>query len=170
MYENENWLPRAFLVHEAQQLPDQAAVLHAISENTDLGQTAYIGASDDDLFHGLNRNARTYSKATVEIVHRSANRTEVKVETENPGLLILSKTWMPGWRAEVDGSSASVHRIDYALLGVEVPAGEHEVRFRYSPIEWQVGWRVTVGSLLAAALALIVDLAWRKSTTRSPRG
>jgi len=35
--------------------------------------------------------------------------------------------YFPGWAAAIDGRAAEVVSIDYALSGVLVPAGEHEV-------------------------------------------
>ena len=44
-------------------------------------------------------------------------------------------------------------RVDYALRGVAVPAGAHEVRFVYRPKSVLIGLAVTL--LTAAALAFV---------------
>jgi uncharacterized membrane protein YfhO len=74
------------------------------------------------------------------------------------GMLILTDTWYPGWRAAVDGRAARIHEAYAAVRGVVVEAGRHTVEFRYAPLRWYAGAALTLASaLLAAACA-----AWRR--------
>ncbi len=148
IYENQRWLPRSFVVFQSCSFPDQASVLDALSE-VNLGRTALLA----DSFPLLSNEA--HPSVPAEIIDRTANSMKLSVQIEQPGLLIISQTWMPGWRAWVDGESAKVHRVDYALQGVPLAAGEHDVYLRYQPIGWQVGWRL---SLVSIGLALIAKL------------
>ena len=45
----------------------------------------------------------------------------------SPSLLKVSAAWYPGWRAEVEGNPLPIVRVDHALMGVIVPAGDNEV-------------------------------------------
>ena len=45
------------------------------------------------------------------------------------GLLVQSDAWYPTWRARVDGREVPLLRVDHALRGVVVPAGDHVVEF-----------------------------------------
>jgi hypothetical protein len=49
------------------------------------------------------------------------------------GLLVQSDCWYPGWRARIDGRDAPLLKVDHALRGVVLPAGDHEVEFAYVP-------------------------------------
>ena len=54
------------------------------------------------------------------------------VEVDGPaGFLVVSDTWLRGWSATLDGESVPVLRANYAFRAVGVPAGRHEVVFRY---------------------------------------
>jgi hypothetical protein len=57
----------------------------------------------------------------------------VVLRASGPGWLVLSDTYAPGWRAEVDGRPAKLFPADVAFRLVPLPAGEHEVAFRYDP-------------------------------------
>jgi hypothetical protein len=75
----------------------------------------------------------------------SSTRLDVDVELPRPGILVVSESYFPGWRAWVDGAPAEILRTDYVLRGIELDAGAHHVRFEYRP------WSVRIG----AALSLI---------------
>ena len=50
--------------------------------------------------------------------------------------------------------------MDYLLRGVVVPAGTHEVEFRYEPASWRVGWIVSGLALLT--LVGVAGVGWRR--------
>jgi uncharacterized membrane protein YfhO len=64
----------------------------------------------------------------------------------------MSDADYPGWQARVDGVNVPLLRADYALRGVALSAGHHEVDFRYRP---RALWAALAVSL-ASALALLV--------------
>jgi uncharacterized membrane protein YfhO len=70
---------------------------------------------------------------------------------------VLAENHYPGWRAYLDGRQVEVLRVNYAQRGVPVPAGEHEVSFRYRPASVVAGLAV---SLLAAAALLVWWWRW----------
>ena len=48
----------------------------------------------------------------------------------------------------MDGRKTEVHRVDYLLRGVLVPAGRHRVEFAYEPGSWRAGWAISLAALL----------------------
>ena len=89
---------------------------------------------------------------------------------QEPGLLVLSDLHYPGWKAEVDGRDVPIERVDYALRGVPLDAGNHLVVFRYEPLSWRLGWIVSLLGLALLAGAVVAGLlARRRETTRSAR-
>jgi hypothetical protein len=49
----------------------------------------------------------------------------------SPSLLKVSTAWYPGWRADVEGKALPIVRVDHALMGVIVPAGDNEVALNF---------------------------------------
>lgn len=147
IYENRRWLPRAFVVFQTRTLPDEAAVLEALPE-VDPGQIALLVETLPSL------PAESFPSVPANVVSRSANSLEVQVQIQQPGLLVVSRTWMPGWQAWVDGQPARVYRVNYALQGVLLPPGAHQVYFRYEPVEWRLGWMVSLSMLIVAIVLL----------------
>jgi len=147
IYENRRWLPRAFVLFHAQVLPDQMAVLDSLIE-VDTERTALLAEPLPSL------PGEPLPFVPADVTARSANGMKMQVEIQQPGMLVVSRTWMPGWRAWVDGQSARVHQVDYALQGVFLAPGEHDVQFLYRPIGWQWGWPLSLGTFAVAVILL----------------
>ncbi|MFN7951890.1 MAG: YfhO family protein [bacterium] len=87
---------------------------------------------------------------SVEWLARDDGDLLLRVRGSAPGFLVVAESDYPGWRARIDGAPAAIERADGALLGLFVPAGEHEVHFHYRP-PWL--WPSLALSLASALLA-----------------
>ena len=70
----------------------------------------------------------------------------------------------------IDGEPTEILRTNTAFRGVVVPAGTHEVTFRYSAAEFRIGFMVS-GIAAAGALVwlLIGFLPWRNARVSRSR-
>jgi len=102
--------------------------------------------------------------ATASVVSYDEQSYRIRYHAASPSLLKLSVAWYSGWRATLDGGDLPVVRVDHALMGAVVPAGDGEVEFRFHSNYFGAGLAIT----LAAALGLGF-LAWR-SPARSAGG
>lgn len=50
-----------------------------------------------------------------------------------PCLAVLAESWYPFWRATVDDQPVEVLRVSTGLMGLELPAGAHQIELRYEP-------------------------------------
>ena len=97
----------------------------------------------------------------VASVRLSPTVIESHVAQDAAGDVVVSAQWDAGWRASIDGRPAATKAIDRFMLGVEVPAGTHDVRFDYRP-----GWLVPgllamlLGVLLVTAMLVADDRRW----------
>ena len=152
VYENRRALPRAWLAGEAAVVGEAEALEVIRAGRLPSGQeweprrTALVEAP---LREGTRAGA---GEGRVEFVRREANRVELRTRADAPAVLVLGENYYPGWRAEVDGREAEVLRVNYNLRGVEVPAGEHEVRFTYRPRSLTFGVLVTLVTLAGLLL------------------
>ena len=46
---------------------------------------------------------------------------------------MISESYYPFWHAEVDGKPTDVLRVSCALMGLNLPAGPHQIVLRYEP-------------------------------------
>ena len=90
-----------------------------------------------------------------QIVRYEDEEVAVTLADSAGGILVLSDTYYPGWRAFVDGVERPILRANHVFRAVVVPAGARDVVFSYEPDSFRYGLLVSV-----AAAALWLGLAW----------
>jgi hypothetical protein len=84
------------------------------------------------------------------------NSWRVRVNGNQPALVVVATAWFPGWKAELDGEPVAALQADGAFVGVAVPAGDHVVDLTWHrPAAVNLGMVVTAGTLIAAIGALV---------------
>jgi uncharacterized membrane protein YfhO len=73
------------------------------------------------------------------IVGYGPNEVDLETSAKQPGYLVLSEVYYPGWRALVDAREVQVLRADYLFRAVALTAGAHRVRFIYDPLTFKLG-------------------------------
>jgi len=94
----------------------------------------------------------------------------VHVEGDAPGFLVLTDVWYPGWVCTIGGKPVPVYRANHAFRAIEVPAGAHEVVFRFEPASYRLGRRITLGALAAVAVLLLILVARERRGISPPVG
>ena len=68
--------------------------------------------------------------------------------------LIVSENYFPGWTARADGRAAPVDRVQYNLIGVQLPAGAKQVSLHFDDPAYERGKVITLLALLACAVVI----------------
>jgi hypothetical protein len=149
VFENKTALPRAFVigVGGVRLVRGDREQIEVIKHPTfDPLRTVVI----DSLPHEL-AEAGPVSEAefrgSVEIVESDVNGYHFRVQASTPGILVVSQNFYPGWKAAINGSSASVFPADHALTGIAVPAGNYDVRFEFQPSSFKLGALLSLTSV-----------------------
>ena len=154
IYRNDRVLPRAFMVPQARVIPDRAALL-AEMDRFDPGQQVLLDQSP------VTDTTTTCPLRPVTIEQYSGSQVSVRSRQDCAGWLVLSDSYFPGWLAYTDEQETPLYRADYNFRAVFVPAGDHTIRFKYSPLSFRVG---IISSFLGAMLVLLgfAYLAWQR--------
>lgn len=156
VYENTGALPTAFLVHRAETAATMDDVVARLREPSfDYRSTALVAPG-----FPVEALALSAGGDEVEVTRMGRNDWTIRVRTSAPGLLVLTETGYPGWKAWVDGAPAEIHAAYGILKAVVVPEGEHELRFAFRPPLVRAGYWVSLGSLVAAAATLAAGALW----------
>jgi len=69
-----------------------------------------------------------------------------------------------GWNAFIDGKKAEILRVDYALRGLPLPAGEHSIEFKFEPQSYKTGNTLALMASLSAYILLLAAawMGWKK--------
>ena len=73
-------------------------------------------------------------------------------------VLVLSENYYPGWSATAGSTPLTVSRVNYNLIGVELPAGTQHVDVVFKDPGYPRGKAITTIALAVAAVLLIVGL------------
>lgn len=161
LYENAEVIPRAFVVHEAEIVPDtdlgtEDALQIMRSIDFDPAQTVVI--SDDNVgTHGGAPSSTNPSQSAATITSYTPERIEIQVNAAAEGYLVLSDAYHPGWKATVSNEPSAIYRANVMFRAVQLPAGESTVTFTYEPA-W-MPWVMIVG--IFAWLVVLAAALWQ---------
>ena len=130
------------------------------SGDIDLSRTAVVEGSLPALSAATDGATETVTFESYE-----PDRMAMRVESTSDGLLVLSETYSPGWKAYVDGERVPIEATDYVLRGVAVSSGSHVVELRYEPDSLRIGlWISGVTAIALVGVALLA--AWQVLRSR----
>lgn len=154
--ENPAALPRAWIVHEAQQVGPGEALPLLSSGSVDPWRTALLDIPPPPLEPAVNPEAED-----VTILSSEPERLRFGTYASAPGLLMVSEVYDPNWRAYIDGEPADILPADYMFRSVPLPAGHHIVELRYEPPMLQTGLIITA---VTATMIMLpgLALAWSR--------
>lgn len=148
LFEDPQALPRARVVPCRVPAADAEAAFAAVLAE-DPRRTVVIEAPDP---------AGCAGEALAEAEVVSWSDTDVVLHAAGPGTLVLADSAYPGWTATVDGADAPLLVADLLFRGVELAAGEHDIRFQYRPAGLQALLYAGAGALLAVVGRLLWGL------------
>lgn len=157
-------LPRAYFAGEARWLPDDG--VHTELRRIAAGEQGAIRLGPEVLLEGEARTEGRAAYAPATVLEDDGSSVEVLVDAPREGFLVLSDVDLPGWSAEVDGEEAEIERANGFARAVRVAAGQHTVRFEYTPAGLKAGAAISALTAALCLLALGAALIRRKSRMR----
>lgn len=123
--------------------------------------TAQVAVVHEPEFGELVQGFKTGGRGTVELTSYVPDHLTYQITHNQGGLAVFSEIWYgpgKGWNAYIDGEPVDHLRVNYALRGLMVPAGEHKVEFKFEPKSVKTGGLIsfiTSGLLLLGVLGMI---------------
>ena len=99
------------------------------------------------------------SLAKIKLITYKPNYIKYISENSNIGLAVFSEIYYPkGWIATIDGKEVPIFRTNYTLRGLEIPAGKHNIEFRFEPQVVKTGSNIVLISGFGMALLIAVGV------------
>jgi hypothetical protein len=156
LLENPDAQARAWIVHTARHLPPDEALAALASGAVDPDQEVLLESTPPTLAPSADPAAER-----VTVLESGGDEVRLEVITDSPGVVVISATYDPGWKATVNGVDTDVMPANGALQAVAVPAGTSTITLRYAPRTLQIGVAIT-GLTLILVVALPLLLWWRE--------
>jgi hypothetical protein len=132
IYENKRALPRVLFVSRSRRADFEAIIKTGQWPGFDPRETVLLEEAPR-LPSARASGVIPQSPAARLTAYRNTE-VIVDVDAERPGFLVLNDIWHPWWFAEVDGRETQILKANVMFRAVMVPAGHHQVRFRFRPI------------------------------------
>lgn len=137
LYENRKALPRAYIASSIIDVsslkldnnlyPDEVLALLNNAENP-----------KDIIIEDLQGYAITNNRKSVDeyakIISYSPNRIHVEANLNEPGFLVITDNYYPGWVVQVNGETAEILRANTIFRAVKLEKGTHLVEFDFKPV------------------------------------
>ena len=122
-------------------------------DKLDTKNTAVVNKKEFDF---ENKAFATDSLASVNLASYKPNHLKYIANNNNDGLAVFSEMYYDnGWKATIDGKETEIFRVDYALRGLQIPAGNHTIEFKFEPQVIQTGGTITLISSIGMLLLMI---------------
>ncbi len=125
-------------------------------ETFDPKSTAVVSVNDYPEL--IDRVGQTFSSAgQIEITDYSPDHITYQSNNSQNGFAVFSEIWFNGksWEVTIDGAVAPIYRVNYLLRGLELPAGQHTIEFKFRPPSFYTGEKITLASSALFLLLMI---------------
>jgi hypothetical protein len=165
VYENPDALPRVFFVDRFEVRKGSGA-LQMLLNNRRLNVSRIVLLEEAPSVQPVSSEG-----ATAEITEFRFNEVHVQASLPAAALMVVGEVYYPGWQVEVNGEPGKIIRANHILRAVALPAGEHEVVFRYdmSLLKKSLALSLATSGVALAMLvfAIVFNLRGRKIWKRS---
>ncbi|RMG69465.1 MAG: hypothetical protein D6722_10270, partial [Bacteroidetes bacterium] len=160
---NRHALGHAWFVENLQRVnsPDEEI---AAMNGFDPARTAIVDVQTDGFgpqLEGLNLVADP--SAQVRLTAWQPNEIRYTANSRQEGVIVFSEIYYDGgkgWQAYVDGQPVPHFRTNYVLRGLRVPAGTHEITFRFEPRAYYTGETLDLIFSILVLASLIAAGFW----------
>ena len=162
-FENRTTYPKAWLVYSVLFERDETSILRTmLRPDFDLKLKAIV--EDRNALLKINPNYQVLSKSEVKIIKYNNNSLQIKVDSEQPALLVINDSYYPGWRASINGNATKIFVTDYMFRSILLPKGQNmNVKIVFDPLIFKIGLLISCSVMACIILFLIRDGQRRKS-------
>ena len=93
------------------------------------------------------------SSASIQLIKNLNDNITYQSKAATNQFAVFSEIYYPnGWKAYIDEKETPIVKVDYAFRGLNIPAGNHTIRFTFAPPSYNLGNTL---SLIAGIISLI---------------
>jgi hypothetical protein len=145
---------------------DNADQEMASLDSTDLRDTAVV----ENKYKAQITQAPKYdSVAYIKLVRNINDTIDYRISAPGPQFAVFSEVYYPkGWNVYIDGTKADYVKTDYVLRGMYIPAGNHEIEWRFEPKSFTIGRIISIMANILLGLILIATIIFYAMKKEKP--
>ncbi len=150
-YPNRDALGNAWFVNEYKLVANPDSEITAL-RNFNPATTAIVDKRFESDLAGFKSSSD--SSGTIKLTAYQPNDLKYESNSSAEGLAVFSEIYYAnGWNAYVDGKLTPHFRVNYVLRAMRLPAGKHNVEFKFEPTIIATGEKISMASLVLLILA-----------------
>lgn len=157
---NPDALGAAWFVKGIQYVPSDLQAIEAVG-HFNPKDTAIV----QDKYKSATGAIRFDSTASIKLLSYDNDTIKYATNARTPQFAVLSEIYYPaGWNAFIDGKKSSYVKTDFALRGIAVPAGQHEITFIFEPSIIKISQTIVyiANMLFWLSIAFSIFIIWKK--------
>ena len=162
---NETALGACWFVKAINYVNGAAAEMNALS-NFNPADTAIVDASFKKIAGTVTGSG---SSSKIQLVSYDNDDIKYASQSNTAGFAVFSEIYYPkGWKAYIDGKESPYCKVNYVLRGMPVPAGKHEIEFKFHPSSFYTGQTLIYVGNIILLLCIVVAVYWYWKRNPSP--
>lgn len=138
---------------------DRVISVNTANEESDMLKTLDLkttAVTDVKFKEFIIPNSQPDSSASIKLDSYQPDVLEYTTNSNEEKTAVFSEIYYPyGWKAYIDGEPSEHFRVDYTLRELNIPAGEHKVRFEFRPDSVCKGYKVSAAFNLILILFIL---------------
>ncbi|MFB9053764.1 YfhO family protein [Formosa undariae] len=99
------------------------------------------------------------STASIQAVNYKPNYIKYKSSNTQNGFAVFSEIYYSeGWNAYIDNALVPHERVNYILRGLDIPAGNHTIEFKFEPAVVKKGSTIALASSVVLGILILLGL------------
>lgn len=149
---NTHALGNAWFVKTA-KVVDNADQEVTAMKNFDPKSTAIVNKSFEKDLSGFSSGS---GEGEIKLTEYQPNYLKYEASVNSGSqLAVFSEIYYPkGWKSFIDGKETPHIQADFVLRGLVIPAGKHQVEFKFEPSSYYLGNKVSLASSILLLLAI----------------
>ncbi|MHA7944092.1 YfhO family protein [Formosa sp. 3Alg 14/1] len=99
------------------------------------------------------------STASIQAIEYKPNYIKYKSNNTQNGFAVFSEIYYSeGWNAYIDNTLVPHERVNYILRGLDIPAGDHVIEFKFEPAVIKKGSTIALASSVVLGILIVLGL------------
>ena len=117
-----------------------------------------VVVNENNIHKKINFSTEVDSLAYIRLTEYSLNSLTYETSSKFDEFSVFSEIYYKnGWKSYIDGKLQPYTNVNYILRGLEIPKGEHIIKFKFEPSVIKTG---SIISLISYALMVLIPMSW----------